>query len=122
MRDKFSLVYLKTLLVVLVLDSLYLSIIGKSFGRLVQSVQGSKLKLNFVGAGLCYLLLAFVISYFVVFKKLSKVDSLLLGSSVYGVFDLTNLAIFKKWDPVLSVIDIVWGGLLFLLSRYIVQV
>ena len=35
------------------------------------------------------------------------------------VFETTNLAIFKKWDPIIGFIDTIWGGILFLLTTYV---
>jgi uncharacterized membrane protein len=42
----------------------------------------------------------------------------LFGFSVYGVYDMTTLAVFKKWDIKLAIIDMVWGGFLFAFSKY----
>jgi uncharacterized membrane protein len=36
----------------------------------------------------------------------------LLGLVAYGTYDLTNYAVLKDWPLGLTVIDIVWGGLL----------
>lgn len=49
----------------------------------------------------------------------------LLGLIIYGVFDLTNYAIFTDWNPVLALGDTLWGTFLtglvtYLLSRYII--
>ena len=44
----------------------------------------------------------------------------LLGFIIYGVFDATNLALFKKWDIRLAISDAIWGGVLFALTTYFI--
>lgn len=36
----------------------------------------------------------------------------LFGVALYGVYDLTNLAVLDKWTLRLSIVDIAWGGVL----------
>ena len=67
----------------------------------------------------CYLVLAFAINYFIIKDKKSVVDAFLLGFVIYGVFDLTNMVIFKKWDLMLTIMDMVWGGVLFATTTYL---
>ena len=43
----------------------------------------------------------------------------ILGLCVYGTFDLTNYCIFNKYDPVIGLIDIIWGCFLSVTSLYI---
>jgi uncharacterized membrane protein len=40
----------------------------------------------------------------------------LVGALVYGVYDLTNLAVLKHWTVRLAVLDAVWGTLVAALS------
>ena len=53
-------------------------------------------------------------------SKRSVLDAFLLGFVIYGVFDLTNLAIFKKYDNMVALMDMLWGGTLFALTAYII--
>jgi uncharacterized membrane protein len=48
-------------------------------------------------------------------------DAFLLGLVIYGTFDFTNMALFKKWSLTTSIIDTLWGGTLFALSTYIIK-
>ena len=36
----------------------------------------------------------------------------LFGLIVYGIYDLTNLAILEKWSVWITAFDILWGGIL----------
>ena len=48
-------------------------------------------------------------------------ESFLLGLSVYGVYEGTTYTIFKNWSLLSVFIDTIWGGVLFLLINYIMQ-
>ena len=46
-------------------------------------------------------------------------DASILGWVIYGVYESTNLAVFKKWDLKTVLVDGIWGGILFGLTTYI---
>ena len=113
--------FVKVIALVLMLDSVYLSIMSSSYERLVASIQGSRLRLNYTAAAMCYLLLSFMISRFVVESDSGLMDSFLLGFCTYGIFDLTSMAIFSKWTLDLALVDMVWGGILYMLVGYLIR-
>ena len=78
------------------------------------------MKVKIMPAILCYLLLIFALNYFILRTKRSVLDAFLLGVVIYGVFDTTNLAIFKKWDSKVALMDTLWGGVLFALTTFII--
>ena len=43
----------------------------------------------------------------------------MFGISIYGTYDLTNYAILDKWNLKAVVMDTLWGGILFSLTRYL---
>lgn len=97
---------------------------GNKYKIMVNNIQNSEIKLNFVPAILAYITLCFTINYFALpyvkennIKLLSH--SFVLGIVCYAIYDFTCGSIFKKWDNKLMVIDILWGGILFLLTNYI---
>ena len=101
------------------IDSVFLYLMSGKFQKMIKNIQGSELKMSLIPTILCYIFLIFSLYYFIVSKKESITSAFLLGLSIYGVFETTNLAIFKKWDPVIGLIDTVWGGILFSLTYYI---
>lgn len=104
----------------LIVDSFYLGSFGKSlFDKMVKSIQGSSIQLNLLGAILSYVCLIVLLNYFVLQKNGYLLDAFILGFCVYGVFDATNLAIFKNYDFSIGLIDSIWGGVLFTLVTYI---
>ena len=106
--------------VLLMIDLLYLKNIGTPvFSKVVNNIQGSELKLNFLGAFISYLFLIIAINYFILIPKKSILDAFILGLCIYAVFDGTNLAIFKDYSIKAAIIDSLWGGILFAITTYI---
>jgi uncharacterized membrane protein len=48
-------------------------------------------------------------------------DAFLLGIVIYGVYETTNYALFKDWSILTVIIDTLWGGTLFAITTYIVN-
>jgi uncharacterized membrane protein len=105
----------------LALDGIYLSIFGNQFTRMIISIQGSPIKLKYISAILCYILLVTGLYYFIILPKRSVLDAFLLGIITYGVYDTTNYATINKWKWNLALLDTIWGGTLFALTTYIVR-
>jgi uncharacterized membrane protein len=101
------------------LDFVYLSMFSKFFNKLVQSIQGTPIKFNPIGAVLCYILLIFGLNYFIIDKKKSAADAFLLGLVIYGVYETTNYTILKNWSAHAVVLDTLWGGVLMALTTKI---
>ena len=62
------------------------------------------------------LALIFSLYYFIIKDKKPVIDAFLLGFIIYGVYDATSYAVFKKWSPGLAIVDTLWGGILFSLT------
>ncbi len=106
-------------IIMLLLDSVYLSIFKNFFNSIVNGIQNSKIKFKFLGAILCYILLIFGLNYFIIDQKKSFLDAFLLGIVIYGVYETTTYAIFDKWKLEAVVLDTLWGGILFTLTYFL---
>jgi uncharacterized membrane protein len=84
-------------------------------------VQGSEIKVNLLGVALCYIFLIIGINYFIIKPRKSVQDAFLLGLIIYGVYETTNYALFKNWSIVTVIMDTLWGGVLFALTTYLVN-
>lgn len=113
--------YLLAAIIFVVLDSIYLNIIKNYFKYQIKLVQGSDLKVNFTAAILCYVFLVFGINYFIIRENKSPSDAFLLGISIYSVYELTNMALLKKWLWFTVITDTIWGGTLYALTTMIVR-
>jgi uncharacterized membrane protein len=109
-------------IVLLAIDSVYLNIMKGYFQKQVQNVQGSALQINFLGAAICYVFLILGINYFIIKPHKSVQEAFLLGLVIYGVYETTNYALLKKWSLLTVIMDTLWGGILFALTTYIVNI
>ena len=109
-------------LIVLIIDILWLSaFLGGYFGKMVLKIQGEEMKLNYYIAGLAYLFIIVSFYYFIVMKDNGnmELDAFLLGLFIYGIFEFTSGAIFKKWEILPLFVDTIWGGVLYLVTYFI---
>ena len=105
--------YLLVSIIFVAVDSVYLTNASSFFNKQIYDIQRSNLKLKILPTFLCYVFLSLGVYYFGVVKKLSLLESFFLGVFVYGVYETTNMAIFKNWRWMTVLIDTLWGGVLF---------
>ena len=114
---------IKTLVIFLLLDFVYLNLASSHFNKLVKNIQGEKIKLKIVPTVLCYFSLIFGLYYFVLRNNKSKkekiIDSSVLGFVIYSVYEFTNAAILKDWDTKSVIMDTIWGTTLYSLTTTI---
>lgn len=106
--------------VLLALDFIYLNMTKSTFETQVVKIQRVVMKVKIIPAALCYLLLVIGLNYFILRTHRPVLEAFLLGFIIYGVFDTTNLAIFKKYDWKVALMDALWGGVLFSLTTSII--
>jgi len=89
-------------------------------------LSGFERVLNLPAAFLVYIFIPFGLSYLVVSKYFGQIPStqIILEAFVYGVcayavYDLTNLATLKNWSLTMTVVDIIWGGILCSLVTFL---
>ena len=115
---------LKTILIIsvilLVLDSIYISIFSNYFKNQVYKVQKKYLQMNLTSTVLCYLLLIFGLYYFIIKSKQSVSNAFLLGFFVYGVYELTTISLLLDWEWKTVIMDTLWGGILFATTTHLV--
>lgn len=116
--------FLMALVLFCVLDFIWLGFVMKDFNMRhlaeIGRIENGVFQLNYVAAAATYLLMALAIPIYVM-PLLKKEDSklkiffagALLGLVVYGVFDMTNLAILKNYPLAFVAADIAWGVFAF---------
>jgi uncharacterized membrane protein len=111
--------FLTSSAILLTVDIIYLYNVGMTtFQKNVQVIQGSPLELNIYGALLSYVCVIGVLYYFIISQHKSILDAFLLGIFLYGTFDMTNLAMFKKYAWKTAITDTLWGGTLFAITTW----
>jgi len=97
-----------------IIDSIYLYFVGKSvFDKTVAAIQNSALVVNIAPAIFTYILMAILLNYFIISVNKSAFDAFILGFCTYGIYDFTNMAIFKKYNLKTAITDTLWGAILF---------
>lgn len=111
----------------LFLDFLYLSATKHKWNQLVNIVQGSRggIAGNYMAGVFTYSIMVIGLYYLVLKDAPSKPPlgsegclsnlrkAAMLGLLVYGVFDGTNMVLFKNWSTQMAVMDTLWGTFLF---------
>jgi uncharacterized membrane protein len=110
--------YFVALAIFLVIDGVWLSIMGRMFyakeiGHLLLE------RPNFFVAGLFYMLLVFGLLVLVILPALAErslaqaaTRGALFGLVAYATYDLTNLATIKGFTARVAIVDMAWGAVL----------
>ena len=128
LREFFAIALLMTL------DCVWIALNQKNYNGLVKLVQGSDLKLNLNGAVAAYLVMGFAL-YLIVFKNIERDKNTkdvvvlalkhgaALGFVIYGVYNATNLAIFRNYQASsMYLIDTLWGTFAFFFATWVTLV
>ena len=106
-------------IIFILVDAGFLYLMSNNFQTMIKKIQGSPLSMKIFPTIACYLFLISSLYYFIIYKKNSLFDAFLLGFFIYGVYETTNIAIFKDWNIYVGLIDLTWGGFLFLITTYL---
>ena len=120
---KITIIFIMFILV----DFIYIYSFGNYFNSMIRDIQGYSIEMNtqfFVGCFVVYNLLALAMYYFIILPNKGIGYAFFLGLIIYGSFDFTNYAMFKKYKWQIAVTDMLWGGILFsivyTLSRHLI--
>ena len=117
--NRYAVLYLATLFVLVPLDFLFLGIVARDF---FTSQVGNMLgELKLVPAGPFYLLYVVGVVIFVSGSASATwQDTLLFGALFgffcYATFDLTSLALLRNWSWAVAVVDVSWGAVVTAVS------
>lgn len=107
---------LTTILVMLPLDAFWLISMSGVYNKWLANFER---QVNWYGVTLVYIAIPLGLFYFVISKyggqqisTKALIDGFLYGVFTYAVYDLTNLATLKGWSIQMTIIDIIWGGIL----------
>ena len=103
----------------LILDLTYLFVFKDFTLPIFKKIQKTDLKIRFVSALACYIILVSGLYYFIIKKNAPVKDAFLLGVLINGVYETTNYAFFKEWSPLLVAIDTLWGGILLSTTTFL---
>jgi uncharacterized membrane protein len=111
--------YLIGLIIYLILDILWIYINNKMYLKNIENIQKSKFKLNTYAAIFAYLIISLYL-IFLIYNKFSLINCVLISFFIYSIYNLTNLATFKKYSIKVAIIDTIWGSFVSFVTMYIV--
>jgi uncharacterized membrane protein len=117
----FDFYILVTAIILTLIDFIYLNVMNGYFQNQIKKVQGTPLKVNYLGVAICYIFLIIGLYYFIIKPHKSPSDAFLFGLVVYGVYETTNYSLLTNWSIFTVFIDTLWGGVLFALTTMIVN-
>lgn len=101
-----------------VIDMVWLGLVAKDFYR-GQIGTLMKSDVNWTAAIIFYLIFIVGLVVFVITPAVEKgswahalIFGALFGLVCYATYDLTNLAVAKDWPLLVTIVDLVWGGVL----------
>ena len=117
--NRYIVLYLATLVVLMVLDFLFLGILAKGF--FVSAVGDMLGEVRALPAVLFYLIYVVGVLIFVSGAATATPHSTLLYGALFGLFcyatfDLTSLALLKHWSWTVAAVDIGWGAMVTAVS------
>ena len=113
--------FIKSTLVLLTLDLLYLYINRETYMREIYRSQGSKLDLKWEGVLWRYLSQLIGLNYFVLGKENEISRAFIYGLVIYGNYLGTNYATIRIFDKRLARSDLLKGITLMILTTYLIQ-
>jgi uncharacterized membrane protein len=107
--------------VLVAIDVLFLYFITPIFNKMIHNIQGSNINIKYMPLMFVYLFVTLQIYYFIIRENKGLLDAFILGMTTYAIFDLTNLSVFKNYNSKIAIVDIIWGGILYTSTTYIVS-
>jgi uncharacterized membrane protein len=117
--NRYAVLYLATLFVLIPLDFLFLGVVAKDF---FTSQVGNMLgEIKLVPAALFYLLYVVGVVIFVSGSASATWQTTLLFGALFGLFcyatfDLTSLALLRNWSWAVAFVDVAWGAVVTAVS------
>ena len=110
------LLYIKTIIILIIVDLIWLSTGGKYAIRMTEKIQKEPLIFRYASGFIVYLALAYLLLQTKNYKQ-----AFLYGLTTYIVYDFTNYALLKDYDLKFAIADSLWGGILFVIVYYIIH-
>jgi len=101
-------------LVILAIDTIWLTLIKTQYNKAIATIQGSPAFIRPIYAIPVYIALGYLLTF-----PRTKEQAFFLGLCTYAVYDFTVLALFHKYPLNIALMDTLWGGIL-MFSAYLV--
>jgi uncharacterized membrane protein len=108
--------YLKTVIILVLIDLFWIGTGGIYARSMTERIQGEAISFRYIGAAIVYVALAYLLLDTTSYKQ-----AFFRGLATYAVYDFTNYALFEKYDWKFAIADSIWGGVLFVIARYLLK-
>ena len=113
-------IFVFLLCITLIIDLIVINIFFKKNWEItIKNIQNENMVIKMQYALITYFLIPLGLLFFVYPRidkkswiKSSLIFGFMFGIIAYGIFDFTNLSLFKKYPLKLAIIDTIWGGIL----------
>jgi uncharacterized membrane protein len=122
-------IYIFAIIFLTIIDVIWITINKNTYNTLVKGIQVSDMQLNLYGALIAYPLMYMGLIFFIfpLIKNDPSENKLLLalkygglfGFIIYGVFNATNLAMFKRYNIFIALKDTLWGTFAYFITTYV---
>jgi uncharacterized membrane protein len=109
------------LIILLAIDGVYLSLTSSPFIKMIEQVQHGQVTIRWSGAVVSYVCMALLLYLFAIQKQTTFLETFLLGFLAYGIYDSVNYALLSKWNGWIAIQDSIWGGVLFMVAKWVYQ-
>lgn len=106
--------YAKAAAIIAFVDVFWLLTFGIYARDMFYNIQGSSLKVRYGSAAIVYVFLSYML-----LQTKSYTEAFMYGAAIYGVYEFTNHALFTNYDSIVVIADTLWGGVLFVVARYL---
>ena len=106
----------KTAAIIILIDLFWIATGGIYARSIAEKIQGRIIEIRYLPALITYLFLAYML-----LETKSYKQAFIYGVCIYGVYDFTTLALLSDYDWKFAIADTLWGGLLFVFARYMLQ-
>ena len=100
-------------ILMLLLDFIWIRFNINAYVSQTVQIQRVMMDIKPLAAILCYLFLIVGLNFFILSRRRPWTEAFLLGIVIYGVYNTTSLAIYKKYSWKIACMDTLWGGVLF---------
>lgn len=111
----------KLSLILIFLDVIFLYLNKEQFKEQLFLVQKTDFIMKPLGAILTYFFIILLLFWFIIKENRTPFDAFILGLCSYGIYEYTNYSLLNEWTIQTTVVDTLWGGILFALTTYIYQ-
>jgi uncharacterized membrane protein len=110
---------LKTLVVILLLDTVFFVGMKRYFEDQIIAVQKTMFTVKYEGVLFTYFMMAMGIQTMIIDQQWTPWEAAWWGLVVYGIYEGTNYSIFKNWKWSTVCMDTLWGAVLVGTTVYV---